>query len=756
MHSTSSQRWQVSELPIALSVFIVLVWYAYGILLVAPYPGFSFSPTNGRVDEIQVDVNLEPTLQIGDVLLKVGDVTFDEYQQDARVIFFDGAKAGDVVQITVQRDEQELVIPWRFAGFDRDAFINRFFNVWWLAFVFWFAGFAGQLLIRPKNLLRTLFVAATYLTALWLIFGSLSSRRLWESSILLHATTWLLLPVYLHLHWAFPRPLKKLPQAFWVFVYMLGFSLAAAEVFQLLPKSLYALGFLMAVIGSIILQAFHYIKQPHQRRSVGMLAISILIAFAPSILLGIFIISSEAPVIAPLGLLSMPFMPLMYFYVIYNHQSGGLQIRLNRLVSLYAFFILLGILLFLPVIPVARVPIPHEAWIFITMVVAAVTGILSILFFPRFQAFIDQRFLGIKLPYQHLPETYSSRIAVSTSLPSLLTLLEDEVFPSLLISQYAFLQVSEKQLTPLLAKNIPDDAFDFDNLTQKAGRYLPALSPDKGWIRLILPLKVGDKTLGFWLLGKRDPDDFYPQIEIPILQSLADQTAVALSNILQSEQLRDFYQTDIESIENERKRISRDLHDAVLNPLATMRNSLDQKTLPQPFLSAYEDIKKRLRDIINDLRPPMLDQGLAYAVKELVDDLREKNGNVNIVLNLQARAERPPENMEEHFYHIVREACENALRHADARLLTISGVIAGSHVDLSIEDDGKGFDANGELNSLIAHRHFGLANMKERAHIIGAEMEIHSQKGKGTEIHIVWQENSSLTYEVGGPSPYSG
>ncbi|RJP50879.1 MAG: hypothetical protein C4583_09910 [Anaerolineaceae bacterium] len=742
MHSTSSQRWQVSELPIALSVFIVLGWYAYGILLVAPYPGFSFSPTNGRVDEIQADVNLEPTLHIGDVLLKVGDVTFDEYQQDAHVIFFDGAKAGDVVQITVQRDEQEIVIPWRFAGFDRDAFINRFFNVWWLAFVFWFAGFAGQLLIRPKNLLRTLFIAATYLTALWLIFGSLSSRRLWESSILLHATTWLLFPVYLHLHWAFPRPLKKLPQAFWVFVYVLGFSLAAAEVFQLLPKSLYALGFLMAVIGSIILQAFHYIKQPHQRRSVGILAISILIAFAPSILLGIFIISSEAPVIAPLGLLSMPFMPLMYFYVVYSHQSGGLEIRLNRFIALYAYLILLGVLLLLLVIPIARMPISHENWIFVAMMAAAATGILSILLFPRFQALVDQRFLGIKLPYQRLPETYSSRIAVSASLSSLLALLEDEIFPSLLVRQYAFLQASEKHLTPLLAKNTPDDAFDFDSLTQKAGRYLPALSSNEDWTRLILPLKVGDKTLGFWLLGRRDPDDLYPQVEIPILQSLANQTAVALSNILQSEHLRNFYQTDIESIENERKRISRDLHDAVLNPLATMRNSLDQRTLPQSFLSTYEDIKKRLREIINDLRPPMLDQGLAYALNEFVEDLREKNEDVNIVLSLQAGAERLPEKMEEHFYHIAREACENALRHADARTLTISGAISNDHVDLSIEDDGKGFDSNDDLNTLIANRHFGLANMKERAHIIGAEMEIRSRKNNGTSIRITWKLKS--------------
>ena len=744
MRSTPSQRWQISELLITLSVFIVLTWYAYGILLVSPYPGFSFNSSNGRVDEIHVNVNLEPTLHTGDILLKVGDVTFDEYLRDARVIFFEGAKAGDLVQITVQRDGQELVIPWRYTGFDRDTFINRFFNVWGLAFVFWFAGFAGQLVIRPKGPRRTLFVAATYLTALWLIFGSLSSRHLWESSILLHATTWLLLPVYLHLHWVFPRPLKALPKAFWIFMYLLGASLAVAEIFQLPPKSLYALGFLIAVIGSIVLQILHYIQQPDQRRSVGILAISILIAFAPSILLGIFIVSNVVPAIAPLGLFSMPFMPLMYFYVIYSHQSGGLQIRLNRFISLYAFFVLIGLLLLLPVIPIARIPILHEVWIFIALVLAAVTGILSILFFPRFQAFVDQRFLGIKLPYQHLPETYSSRITTSTSLPSLLTLLEDEVIPSLLIRQYAFLQVNDKTLTTLLAKDTPDSSFDVDTLTQKAGEYIPNFPSQADWLRLVLPLKVGDKTLGFWLLGKRDPDDHYPQAEIPILQSLADQTAIALSNILQTDQLRNIYEFNIDRIENERTRVARDLHDSVLNQLANMRNSLNQKTLPAEFLSTYEGLKQRIREIISDLRPPMLDQGLAYALTELAEDLREKEGNVEVTLNLQASGERLPEKVETHLFYIVREACENALKHAAPRTLTISGTLSPKHVDLSVQDNGKGFDIDlqTEIHNLLAAEHFGLAGMLERARLIDAEMNIRSNKDAGTVIHIIWKSRS--------------
>lgn len=359
---------------------------------------------------------------------------------------------------------------------------------------------------------------------------------------------------------------------------------------------------------------------------------------------------------------------------------------------------------------------------------------------PAFSSFFfDQRFLGIKLPYQNLPETYSSRIAASDDLPNLLALLENEVFPSLLIRQYAFLQAQDKILNVLLSKAVPNDSFDFGALTEKAGRYLPNLPPDEDWLRLILPLKVGNKTLGFWLLGRRDPDDLYPQVEIPILQSLADQTAIALSNIVYSDRLRNFYQADIEGIENERKRISRDLHDDVLNKLADMRNRLGQSPIPPSLNADYEDLKKRLREIINNLHPPMLDQGLNYAIREMVDDLREKHGSVNIILDIQPGADRLPARMEEHLFYIVHEACANALKHSNPRTLTISGVISAERADLSIQDDGKGFDSNADFDTLLANRHYGLAHMKERAHLIGAEMVIRSNTNEGTKIFIIWQ-----------------
>ncbi|MFN8434608.1 MAG: ATP-binding protein [Anaerolineales bacterium] len=729
------------EASASLAVFVLLLFYSYGIFIQAPYAGFYFNPTNEKIEFIFPTDN--SLLKTGDEIYQVGEISLQQFKADRRLTLFDGVKKGDVIEIIVIRDGSPVTIPWEFPGFTTQEFTNRLFNSWLLAYAFGIAGFAAQVTLRPRNLRRGLFIAANYLMAIFLISGMLSSWHLWESSTLLHVVSWFMMPIFIHLHWVFPQPFKRdISKFFLGFLYGIACLLGIGEIWHVLPRSIYALGFISAIAGSVILLVAHMLTQKKERTAVRLLLISTIISFSFSISVAIAL---SFDVVLDLGwvtFFSMPFMPLMYFYVIASYQSGDLQIKLNRFVSVYLYLITLGIFVLLIIVLLATNSLLHETWLFVAMAFAIVTGGISILFFPRFQAFVDQKFLGIKLPYQRLPEIYSSRIITSTSLPSLLGLLEKDVFPSLLIRQYAFLQASEKGLIKLMNNGIPDTStFDIETLTQQAGEYIPSLSQQDESPRLILPLKVGTQTLGFWLLGKRDPDDLYPQVEIPILQSLANQTAIALSNILQTDQLRNIYESNIDRVEKERKRVARDLHDSVLNQLANMRNSLDQRTLPAEFLSTYDGLKQRIREIISDLRPPILDQGLAYAISELVEDLREEASHMEITLDLQTSGERIPEKHETHLFFIVREACMNVLKHANAKTLNISGNITPTRVELSIQDDGKGLkiDLQKEVNTLLEEEHFGLVGMFERARLINADLNISSSENSGTTIHITWQ-----------------
>lgn len=743
MQKNFSHRWNITEISLSVLVLFIVLLFTYGIFVRAPYAGFMYNPTDGHIQSVFNQDGDLPALEEGDILVRVGHLLWSEYYEDRRQDFFDGMKPGDQFELVVKRGDQELTIPWEFPGFNQQEFNWRFFNIWWLGYIYWLFGTVTLLFMRPRDTIRSLLIAANYLTGLLLIFGCMSAWHLWESSILLHAVTWLVMAVYLHLHWIFPHPLYKLPK--WVVQLFYAFTvlLVIAEFVQVLPKGAYAFAFLFALVGSAGQQVLHFIKRPEQRREVRFLAISVGLVIAPFIGL---LVSGTSSRISYLTFLSLPFMPLSYFYVIYRRQMGGQELRANRLVSSYAFLIILGtVLLFLLKPATVLLPASREAAIFLMLVLCLIVAFGSINIFPAFQAFVEQWFMGIKLPYENLQEMYSSRIAASASLPILLDLLKEEVFPSILIRQFAFIHVSNGDLTPLLVQGVSVEQLPLEGgaspLAIRSGKYIPTFSSAGEWIRLILPLKVGDVFLGFWLLGRRDPDDLYALAEIPILQSIANQTAIALSNIQHAEQLRKMYQLDIERYEQERLRLALDLHDSILNQLAVMRNNLSEITVPVKFQTAYEELTRRLREIVSDLRPPMLMYGLKPAIEELADNLMERvNDQVKIKVDMQIKEERYPPNIEQHLYRIVQEACENALRHSKAKQVTISAKLLTDCISLLVEDDGVGFKMKGriELDDLIAGNHFGLIGIVERAMLIGAQVEITSIPGNGTQVQVIW------------------
>ncbi len=105
----------------------------------------------------------------------------------------------------------------------------------------------------------------------------------------------------------------------------------------------------------------------------------------------------------------------------------------------------------------------------------------------------------------------------------------------------------------------------------------------------------------------------------------------------------------------------------------------------------------------------------------------QRNGDkITIKVDIQVGEERLSQNIEQHLSRIVREACENALHHAQTKNISLSGTLTPQTIDLTIEDDGTGFDAQLDLSRLVANNHFGLAGMVERADLIGAEINIQS------------------------------
>ncbi|HEX8991433.1 MAG TPA: ATP-binding protein [Anaerolineales bacterium] len=746
-------------------------WLVLAVLLIYTYAKFFAHPygvwwlNDGIVWKVFVNER-EPTIHAGDRLLKVGSVDFQAFLGDLRRDLFEGIRPGESVPVTVQRGAEILTVQWTLPGPNRGEIRDQLFSEWFLAYFFWVAGAMTLLLLRPKDARWLLLAAFNFLTSIWLIAGSgLSSFHIWYSALVLRSVIWISVPVYLHLHWVFPKPLGKLPAPLLRGLYLVCGALAIAQWFQLLPGSMYFLGFLLAIAGSLILLIVHAVRQPDLRRDLGLLLGAAALAIIPSITLGIAGAVQGAPAPATtLALLSFPILPFAYLYAAFRSQLGGLEIRVNRLISIYIFVILLGAV-FVPLLVVvyhltART---SDVALITSIIVSIVVTAVALSGFPSFQSFVERRFLGIGVPSKELQQVYSARVTSSTSFTELTRLLDDEIVPSLLVREFVFLIFDNGSTRVLLRRGVLPEQVPVEQvhrvlvpLIGKNPARVADPDPNLGWIRLVLPLLVKDQLLGFWLFGRRDPDDLYSSVEVPILQLFANQASIALSNILQTERLRAMYEADIDRHENERLRLARDLHDSVLSELGGMLMNADMDKLPKNFQEGYQTLTQRLREIVSELRPPMLNYGLKPAIEELADNLMERGAeDLSIVVNLESSGDRYPPDKEQHLFRMVQEACENAVRHSHGRRITVSGRLA-AEVQLSINDDGDGFnlaEQEIELYDLLSKRHFGLAGMFERAKLIDAEIRIYSAPAAGTRITIGWRPERLAAPDQGSGEP---
>jgi signal transduction histidine kinase len=739
---------RLAEVTLPWLVLAIILTYSYAKFFQHPY-GFSWAP-NGSVDRIFVDQE-GPTLMLGDQLVQVGPLTWDAFQADLRRTFFKDVKPGEITPIVAQRNGQTVTIQWRLPGLNEGEIRDQLFSEWPLIYVFWVLGVLTLLFLRPKDDRWWLLAAFNFLTAIWLSAGSgLSNFHIWNAALVLRMAIWLSVPTYLHLHWVFPRPLGKLPPILVWVLYGVFLVLAIAQGLQLVHSSLYFLGFLTAILGSVVLLILHAFRQPGSRRDLRLIFIALALALAPLLAISLVNIWFGSSRFNSLLLLSFPALPLAYLYAAYRHQLGGLEMRVNRLISIYSFLILLCTL-GIPILAAFNRRLSSlDGALMLGVFSAGAATAASIWGLPLFQKFVERRWLGISLPNKSLSEIYSGRLATSHSFAAFDHLLKDEILPTLLIRQFVFLRVDKNQPQAVISvgvtpPQIPEGRY-IPAILAAQSRYLPAglaSAQPYSWVRLALPLKVEDQLVGLWLFGRRDPDDYYSQAEVSLIESLANQTAIATSNILRAEQLRVLYQTDIHRHEEQRQRLALELHDSVLNEMAAMLMGVDLSTLPPNFQKAYNEVIQRLREIVSNLRPPMLNYGLRAGIQELADNLMERNKDkVTVEMDIQGGEQRYSTEIEQHLFRIVQEACENALRHGQPHKVLISGQLLPRQIELKIEDDGVGFEAGVELelDGLLSRKHFGLAGIVQRAALIDAEARIHSTQATGTQVSIKWDE----------------
>ena len=211
------------------------------------------------------------------------------------------------------------------------------------------------------------------------------------------------------------------------------------------------------------------------------------------------------------------------------------------------------------------------------------------------------------------------------------------------------------------------------------------------------------------------------------------------------EQLRRLSRQILTAQEEERKRISRELHDVIAQTLtginirlATLKKeaAVNTKGLDRNIARTQRLVEKSV-DIVHrfarELRPAVLDDlGLIPALHSFVK-LFSKRTRIHIHLKAFAGVEQLDINKRTTFYRVAQEALTNVSRHAQASRVEVSIHKLPDGVGMTISDNGKSFDVESVLN-IRGRKRLGLLGMRERLEMVGGRFDVGSISGKGTTI----------------------
>jgi signal transduction histidine kinase len=190
----------------------------------------------------------------------------------------------------------------------------------------------------------------------------------------------------------------------------------------------------------------------------------------------------------------------------------------------------------------------------------------------------------------------------------------------------------------------------------------------------------------------------------------------------------------IQTQENERQRISKELHDSVGQNILFIKNQI-HKFLQDgnPALSkSVDSVLEEVRNISKDLYPNQLEQyGLLSAVDALCEKVKEST-NVFISADLQLPDEKLlSRETKINCYRIIQECISNTLKHAAASAIRITSEFAEGKIQLIIQDNGRGFEQH--ILSAKAQHSFGMLNIQERVRILNGKFELETSPGNGTK-----------------------
>jgi PAS domain S-box-containing protein len=267
----------------------------------------------------------------------------------------------------------------------------------------------------------------------------------------------------------------------------------------------------------------------------------------------------------------------------------------------------------------------------------------------------------------------------------------------------------------------------------------------------VIPVRYGEKILGAMHLADEMENKVSFQA-LEFIESMAPLIGEAINRFSLEEEIKEsearlrHLSTELLTVqENERKRIARELHDGIGQTLAAIKFGLESKlgqmrkgAAPpgvsiESIISLAQNGIEESRRIQMDLRPSILDDlGILATLSWFTREFQKVYSHISIEKGIDIQENEVPDSLKIALFRVMQEAMNNIAKHSKADRVRLSLRKIEGRIELSIEDNGVGFDLENYRKGL------GLTSMRERTELSGGSFAIESSPGKGTTIKASW------------------
>jgi two-component system NarL family sensor kinase len=253
-----------------------------------------------------------------------------------------------------------------------------------------------------------------------------------------------------------------------------------------------------------------------------------------------------------------------------------------------------------------------------------------------------------------------------------------------------------------------------------------------------IPLYAHGKHLGVLNVASTDWAELSPD-DLRLLYTVGDLLSIAI------ERARLFARSAQFGASEERNRLAREIHDTLAQGMAAIALQLEtadalletnrdperiRRTIQQALALTRANLEEARRSVLDLRAAPLEGRTLGEALPALVEEWTSKQG-LHVRCDVIG-AQRPlPHRVEAGLYRIAQEAVGNVVRHAKAKHLTVQLTATPEYVELRVEDDGQGFEAE-----QVSKERFGLIGLNERARLLGGSVQLCSEPGEGTALEV--------------------